>query len=192
MVHIMGASLVQVAFWSLPMLVGGVVFPISIAFFLHVVSGTAILAVSGIGWIGCGLLFAVMPVGASYWAFVFPAMICATLGMDLTFNITSIFITTNMPSKRQGLAGALINSLLNLSIAVQLGFADVVQNQTSRLGQRQSYQTVFWFHVACSGLALLIMILFIRVNPAKSEITVDERQQMEAALKQARPPDPTQ
>jgi MFS family permease len=171
------------------MVVGGLVIPIVIGFFLHLVSGTFLLAVSGIGWVVCALLFAIMPVGASYWAFAFPAMICATLGIDITFNITNIFITTNLPRKRQGLAGALINSILHLSIATLLGFADLAQIQTSHLGRRQSYKVVFWFHVACSGLSLLIMVLFVRVNPAKSELTVDERQQMEAAPRQARPSD---
>lgn len=148
----MGASPLQVAFWFLPMIVGGLVFPIVIAFFLHVVSGTVLLTISAIGWIGSGLLFAIMPVEASYWAFAFPSMICGTLGVDLTFNITSIFITTNLPSKRQGLAGALIDSVLHLGITVQLGFADVAQTQTSHLGRRRSYNLVFWYHVAFSGL----------------------------------------
>lgn len=66
-------------------------------------------------------------------------MICATIGVDILFNVANIFITTNLSFKRQGLAGALINSLLYLGIAFLIAFADVVQTQTVGLGQRRSY-----------------------------------------------------
>lgn len=139
------------------------------------VSGTVLLIISGIGWIMAGLLFAIMPDGASYWAYAFPAMIGATLGIDVTFNITNIFITTSQPKHRQGLAGALINSVLFLSIAVLLGFADVAQVATLDQGRKQSYRVVFWFNTACASVALLIIVLFVRVNPAASDLTADEK-----------------
>ncbi|EEH06915.1 drug resistance protein [Histoplasma capsulatum G186AR] len=178
MVNIMGATPMQVVAWCVPMVVGGFVFPILCALFLHLISGTVLLIISGIGWVGTGVLFAVMPEGASYWAFAFPSMIGATLGIDITFNITNIFITTSQPAKRQGLAGAVINSVLHLSIAFLLGFADVAHVNTAHLGKLGSYRVVFWFQVGCAIVSLLIMILFVRVNAAKSEMTADERQQL--------------
>lgn len=179
MTHIMGASPIQIVVWCLPMVVGGFVFPIAAGLFLHLVSGTVLLIISGLGWLASPLLFALMPEGSSYWAFVFPAMIGATMGIDLTFNITNIFITTNQPSSRQGLAGAIINSLLHLSIAVLLGFADLAQVSTADRGQLESYRVTFWFQTACAAASLLIMVIFVRVNPAKSELTPDERMQLE-------------
>ena len=184
MVHIMNASEIQVVIWCLPMVVGGFVFPIVAGVFLHLVSGTVLLAISGLGWIASPLLFAVMPQGASYWAFAFPAMIGATVGIDLTFNITNIFITTSQPTKRQGLAGAIINSVLHLSIAFLLGFADLAQVQTSDRGRLHSYRVVFWFQVACAAMSFLIIVFLVRVNPAKSEMTADERQRLEAQTTQ--------
>ncbi|PGH34617.1 hypothetical protein GX50_02601 [[Emmonsia] crescens] len=178
MVNIMGATPIQVVAWCVPMVVGGFVFPILCALFLHLISGTLLLIISGVGWVGTGVLFAVMPEGASYWAFAFPAMIGATLGIDITFNITNIFITTNQPAKRQGLAGAVINSVLHLSIAFLLGIADITQVHTAHLGKLRSYRVVFWFQVGCAIVSLLIMIFFVRVNAAKSEMTADERQQL--------------
>ncbi|WEW60924.1 hypothetical protein PRK78_006412 [Emydomyces testavorans] len=179
MVHIMGASPMQIVAWSLPMVVGGFIFPLAIGFFLHLVSGTILLGGSLFAWIGSGLLFALMPQGASYWAFAFPAMVCATLGIDITFNITSIFITTKQPSDRQGLAGALVNSLLHLSVAFFLGFADVAQVKMEHLGRRKSYQIVFWYQAACSAVGFLVMAFFVRIPRAKSELTMDERRQLE-------------
>ena len=106
-------------------------------------------------------------------------MIGATIGIDITFNVANIFITTSLSQSRQGLAGALINSLLYLGIAFLLAFADITQTETAHLGLKGSYQTVFWFQLACAGLALVIMLGFVRIRKAKSEMTADERAALE-------------
>lgn len=107
-------------------------------------------------------------------------MICATIGIDVTFNVANIFITTNLPKKEQGLAGALIMLLMHFGIAVCLGFADIVNIETlPHLGPKKSYQAVFWFEVACAATALVILVLFVRVKKAESSLTVDEMFEME-------------
>jgi len=70
--------------------------------------------------------------------------------------------------------------LLHLGIAVFLGGADIVNTYTlERLGARQSYHAVFWFEVACAGLALVILICFVKINKAESDFTIEEREEME-------------
>jgi MFS family permease len=119
-------------------------------------------------------MFAIAPLGANYWAYVFPACIACTIGIDITFSVTNIFITTSLPLKQQGLAGALINSLLQLGIAFFLGFGALIARETESEGQRQSYKYVFWFALACSGTALLVMATSVRIKKAESAHTVDE------------------
>ena len=141
--------------------------------------------ISCLGYVGSGILFAVMPIGANYWAFVFPAMICGTIAIDISFNLTNLFITTNMPKARQGLAGALINCTLHMGIAVMLSFADVVQIQTEKsyhLSLRKSYHACFWFQTGLGILGWVVFLLFVRIHHAKSDITMDERQDLEAEL----------
>jgi hypothetical protein len=116
-----------------------------------------------------------------YWAYIFPAMICATVGIDITFNVANIFITTSLPRKQQGFAGAIIMILLQLGIAVFLGFADIVNTYTvASLGLRRSYHAIFWFEVACASTALTILVLFVKIKKAESEFTVEEREEMES------------
>ncbi|KAL4889909.1 major facilitator superfamily domain-containing protein [Aspergillus ambiguus] len=148
-------------------------------FILHVLNGTVLMIISCLGYLLSGLLFALLPLGGNYWAFVFPAMIGGTIGIDVSFNVTNIFITTNMPKDRQGLAGALINCTLHMGIAVMLAFADIIQVGTEDKGLKASYQMAFWFQVALAGFALLLVLLFVRIDRAKSELTVDERRQLE-------------
>lgn len=173
------------AVWYIPMIVGGLVIGTVGGFTLHFLPGRVLLVISGVANLLCVLLFAIMPEKPNYWAYVFPSMICATLGIDITFTVSNVFITTNLPGYRQGLAGALINSLLFLGISFFLGIGDIVVGQTSHLGIRKSYKNAFWLAV---GLAAgpIVIYAFLKIGSAKSDLTVEERQQMEAEAQAVR------
>ncbi|KAL4930334.1 putative MFS multidrug transporter [Aspergillus undulatus] len=181
MADFMGATPFQMVAWTVPMAVGGLILCCIGGLIFHIVPGTILLIISCLGYIGSGLLFALIPLGGNYWAFVFPAMICGTIGIDISFNLANIFITTNMPKARQGLAGALINCTLHMGIAVMLGFADVTHSETAGLGARESYKAVFWYQVALGAVGLGAVVLFVRIKEARSELTVDEREALAAA-----------
>ena len=179
MQNVMGGSPLQVAAWYIPAGAGGCLISVFGGYILHLLPGTVLMLLGGGAWVGNSLLFALAPEGANYWAFVFPAMIFATMGIDLVYNVANIFITTSLSQSRQGLAGALINSLLYLGIASLLAFADVIQTATANAGLKRSYQSVFWYQLACSVLALVIMIGFVRIKKAESDLTADERAALE-------------
>ncbi|KAL2002687.1 hypothetical protein VTN02DRAFT_6170 [Thermoascus thermophilus] len=184
MMNFMGASPLQVVAWSTPMAVGGLMLSTTGGLVLHLINGSVLLLISGTGFVGSSLLFALAPAAGAnrYWAFVFPAMVCATVGIDITFNVVNIFITTNTPRDRQGLAGALLNSVQHLGVAVLLGFADVTQAETQpAVGLRRSYRAVFWYNVACTGLSCVVVALFVRIDRARSDLTVDEKRELERA-----------
>lgn len=176
----MGATPLQIVAWTVPMAVGGLILSVTGGFILHKVSGTALMIISCLGYVGSGLLFAVIPLGGNYWAYVFPAMICGTIAIDISFNLANIFITTSMPKYRQGLAGALIYCTMHMGIAVMLGFADIVETQMKYLGKWKSYKAVFWFQTGLCILGLLIVLGFVRIRHAKSELTADEKEELEA------------
>ncbi|TKA68243.1 hypothetical protein B0A49_05414 [Cryomyces minteri] len=180
MTDIMGGTPIQLVAWYTPLALGGCIIATTGGFVLHLIPGTILVIIAGVCWIISPLLFALAPEGANYWAWVFPAMICATIAIDTTFNITNIFITTSMPSKRQGLAGALINSLLQLGIAVLLGVADIVASETAGQGLKNSYKNAFWLEVACAGVALIVLVGFVKLNKAESAMTTDEKEAAEA------------
>ena len=186
MQNIMGASPLQVAAWYVPMCAGGCMISIVGGYILHLLPGTVLMLIGGGAWVGNSLLFALAPEGANYWAFVFPAMICATMGIDIIYNVANIFITTSLSKSRQGLAGALINSLLFLGIAFLLAVADVIQTATADVGLKRSYQSVFWYQFACSALALVTMMGFVRIRKAEGEMTTDERAALEVHQSRSR------
>ena len=104
---ILGGTPLQIVAWFTPMCVGGIIIAAVGGFVLHLLSGTLLMLFAGVSWIIAPLLFAIMPLNSPYWAFVFPAMITGTIGIDISFNISNIFITTGLPKRQQGLAGAM-------------------------------------------------------------------------------------
>ena len=90
-----------------------------------------------------------------------------------------------MPASQQGLAGGLVNSALHLGITFLLGFADIIQVGTEpKVGLFKSYKAVFWFGVAAAALAFLLMVIFVRIDKAKSDMTIDEKRELEQAALQ--------
>lgn len=167
----MRATTLQVAVWFTPMVIAGLGLTFAGALYHHI-SGTGLLVLSGVGWI-ISVLLAVIPIGGNYWTFILPSMVCSTIGIDLTFNIAKIFITTNVPSTGQGAAGALIWSLSNFGVALLLGFADIIDSKVQ--DEVQGQKSVFWYSVICTVVAPSIVICFVRVKSATAEMTMDEK-----------------
>lgn len=92
----------------------------------------------------------------------------------------SVFITTQLQKSRQGLAGGIINSVLQLGVALLLGCCDIIQSYTvEEAGLRQSYKNTFWFGVACGGVALILVTIWGRVPKADSDLTADEKMELQ-------------
>jgi nitrate/nitrite transporter NarK len=166
------------------MAMGGIIIATAGGFLLHILPGTVLVIMAGVAWIIAPLLFAIAPEGANYWAYTFPSMICATIAIDVTFSVSNVFISTSFPLKRQGLAGALSISVLMLGVALFLGLGDLVANGTAHQGLKKSYKNAFWFEVAAAAVALVLLVGFVKIDKAKSDMTADERAAQEAELQE--------
>ena len=87
----------------------------------------------------------------------------------------TVFITTTFPIAQQGLAGGVINSVLQLGVAVTLGLTDIVQSKTvEQVGLAESYKNTFWFGVAVGAASLLLLAVWGKVPKATSKLTAEE------------------
>ena len=186
--HVMGATPIQVVAWYVPLGLAGLILSTIEGFILHLVPGRVLLIISGLGAFGSQLLLALVPKGGNYWAWVFPATVLSTVGIDLSTILMAVFITTHLPVSRQGLAGGLINSVLQLGVALCLGLSDIIQSRTvEEAGLRKSYKNTFWFGVAVGALSLMLMTIWGKIPKAKSGLTADERAELEREAKTGRP-----
>ena len=152
------------------MAVGGCILAVAGGFLLRHLSERIVLILTGFTTILASLLLAVAPLRMNYWPWIFPAMICATLSIDLIFNLANIFLLKSCPVEHQGSAGALANMLVQLSGAIILAFAEILLTYTQSAGIAQAYKNVFWLAVACGGVSSLIFMVFVRLkNPDVAE-----------------------
>lgn len=165
----------QLVAWYVPVAVVGILLAVFGGMTLHLISPTVLMAVTGLAIILESAMLALAPANVNYWIWVFIPMICSTVAFDVIFSVANIFFSTALPSHQQGLAGSLGNTLVQLGIAMLLGFAEVVATNTAYQGQKESYQNVFWFNLALGATALVIFMGFVRINRAKSDLTADEK-----------------
>ncbi|GME55969.1 uncharacterized protein K452DRAFT_315629 [Neofusicoccum parvum] len=176
MTELMNVGPMQQVAWFAPMAIGGLLIASIGGLVLHRLPGTVTILVAGAAWIVPPLLFALAPPGAGYWPWVFPGMVCTAIATDTTFTVSNVFVINQMPLKRQGVAGAVIHSTVQLGISLFLGIADVIAVETAHREKRESYRIIFWFEVALSASSFAILLCFVKIKTAKSDLTVEEKE----------------
>jgi hypothetical protein len=166
--------------WFAPWAAGGIVLAATSGFIMHLVPGKILLIICGVCKLVAVLLFALIPRNPNYWAWVFPAMVAETACVDVLYTVSNVFITTNLPSHRQGLAGSLISCTLFLGICVFLGIADLGVGSSTHLGEAGSYKVAFWIGVGFAALGLLVFAT-IDLGEARGDLTADEKIELREA-----------
>ncbi|KAF4585377.1 drug resistance protein [Ophiocordyceps camponoti-floridani] len=182
----LGVKPLMAAAWYTPLAVGGMFLAIGGGLVLHIIPNRILLLISGFGFFLSVLLFALIPgpddgksLSFIYWAYVFSAMLGGTLGIDVTFNVTNVFITTAMPRRLQAAASGVINSLLYLGVAFWLGVAQTAistadERQEGGIKPEAQYRIAFWTGVGLAAVGLLLTAS-IKMGQASAGLTADER-----------------
>ncbi|KOS22299.1 Drug resistance protein [Escovopsis weberi] len=161
---------------------------------MHLIPNRVLMLISCVGFLVTSMLFEFIPQKVDghpstsfiYWAYVFPAMICGTIGIDIAFNTSNVFITTQMPMRLQAAASGFINSLFYLSLAFWLGVSEIAVSEAARakgsagLDPRQHYKIPFWMSVALAGLSLVFMST-VKMGAAAADLTADEKAALETS-----------
>lgn len=166
---------IVLSLWYTPMAVGGIIFCVIGGSLLHIVPIKLLMIISGLAWIGAPLVFAVGPIPLSYWSEVLPSMICGTLGIDLTFTIAAIFLSSSQPLKFQGVAGAVSSILVNLAMSFSLPISLIVKDSAAVRMQSDAadsdltsevwgFRAAFIYGDVSAGCGLLVCIFFVRIS----------------------------
>ncbi|EEU43663.1 uncharacterized protein NECHADRAFT_45222 [Fusarium vanettenii 77-13-4] len=107
-----------------------------------------------------GILFATLPIKQTYWAQTFVGLIILPWGMDMSFPAGTIILSRAMPKQHQGLAASLVNTVVNYSISIGLGFAGTVEYNVNGGGQDilLGYRGAWYVGVGLAGLGIVIAL----------------------------------
>ncbi|KAK0944133.1 hypothetical protein LTR29_004265 [Friedmanniomyces endolithicus] len=190
-----GVQGIELAIWYTPTAVGGLILCVVGASLLRVVRMEILMLLSGLAWIAAPLLLAVCPRPLNYWAVVVPSMLCATCGIDVTYTVSLVHISSTQPKKYQGLCGAMCSIMINLGMAFALPISEIIQmkagmayncDYSSRTPESMAcldnainwrYEAMFLYAAASAGLGFIVCILFVRFprTAAKDKPADEER-----------------
>lgn len=145
-----------------PIAISGLCAAVTTGLILSHFRASTVMLISMTAFLVGGIIFATMPVHQTYWAQTFVGIIVLPWGMDMSFPAATIILSRAMPRRHQGLAASLVNTFVNYSISIGLGFAGTVDLQVSDGGKDvlQGYRGAFYMGVGLSGLGLVVALLF--------------------------------
>ncbi|KAI0077783.1 MFS general substrate transporter [Panus rudis PR-1116 ss-1] len=159
----------------LPMAITGVICNVLVALFVGRVSFVIIIVIGTLFTGVADLLFAVINVKATYWAFGFPAAILSVFGADFVMAAGSLFVAKVALLHEQSVAGALLQTMMQLGGAFGLAITTIIFNstlthQTAKLtpsgsplhAQELAYKAAMWGGFAFGAFGAILAALFLR------------------------------
>ena len=163
---------IQLALWYAPTAIGGMLLCVFSGALLHIIPVMLLLLLSAVAWLAAPLLLALAPLPLNYWSSVLPSMLCATIGLDLTYTVSIIFFSSAQPLKYQGLCGAVASSLINLGMSFALPISEIAMKKAQESVEvpagdesiNWGFRATFIYAAASAGLGLIMCVLFVRIS----------------------------
>lgn len=101
-----------------------------------------------------------------YWGQIFVTCLVAPFGMDMSFPSATIVVSDSVKKEHQGVAASLINTIVNYSISLGLGFAGTVDVNVNNGGQtwrdiQKGYRGALYMGIGLAGLGVAVAITFV-------------------------------
>jgi MFS family permease len=112
------------------------------------------------------ILLMTRPIGQIYWAQGFVCAVIIPWGMDMSFPAATMILSDSVKKEHQGIAASLINTVVNYSISLGLGFAGTVEVHVNNGGKTpadvlKGYRGAMYVGAGLSGMGMVVSILFI-------------------------------
>lgn len=179
-----GVDGVRLAAWFAPIAISGCICGLVTGRILHRVPPILTLLVSGVAWLAAPLLLAFGDHSKGYWPFVFPAMICSTIGIDVTYGFTNLVLSSCSPLQMQALAGAVNSTTVNLGMGFALAITQVIQTATegqdpSLEDRLRGHRNCFLFSAASAAIGFAVVAASVRVPKACLQSEGEENEKVE-------------
>ncbi|KAJ2974921.1 hypothetical protein NUW58_g6113 [Xylaria curta] len=106
-------------------------------------------------------LIATVPPDQIYWGQIFVCTIIIPFGMDMSFPAATLILSNAVKREHQGVGASLVNTVVNYSISLGVGFASIVEVHVNHGDQLAGYRGGLYFGVGLASLGLGICILFL-------------------------------
>ena len=161
-----GASPLLGASWFVPIAISGAIASVTTGFLLGRVKPALVMTIALTAFTVGTILIATAPVRQTYWAQSFVAMIIMPWGMDMSFPAATLILSDAVAKKHQGIGASLVNTVVNYSISLALGFAGTVEGHVNHGGTTPEdlllgYRGALYFGMGLSGFGLFLSLAFL-------------------------------
>ena len=143
------------------MMISGVVAAGITGYLLGIVRPAWLMVGSSSAFLTAALLTVTLPPQQVYWAQIFVCTLVATFGMEMSFPAATVYLSNSIEKEHQGVAASLVNTIVNYSISLGLGFAGTVEVNVEDGNRLRGYRGALYMGVGFAGLALAISIAFL-------------------------------
>ncbi|RWQ92235.1 major facilitator superfamily-domain-containing protein [Paecilomyces variotii] len=146
-----------------PAAISGAVAAVTTGFLLSRVPPSVIMFCAMCAFTTGLALLATLPPDQIYWAQAFVMSIVICWGMDMSFPSGTVILSNSMHHQHQGLAGSLVNTVVNYSISIGLGFAGTVESQVNDGGKDRlkGIRGASYMGLGFAGLGLILSVCFM-------------------------------
>jgi len=149
-----------------PVAPSGALAAITTGWLLHKVKPGVVMTLALLAFTVGTILMMTAPIQQTYWSQTFVNTVIMPWGMDMSFPAATLILSNAVKREHQGIAASLVNTVVNYSISLGLGFAGTIEVHTNGGGKTQEdllrgYRNAFYMGVSLSGMGLVISIIFL-------------------------------
>ncbi len=161
-----GASPLLAATWIIPVAISGAIASVTTGFLLGRLRPAWVMTIALTAFTVGTILIATAPVDQTYWAQSFVCTIVIPWGMDMSFPAATLILSDAVAKEHQGIAASLVNTVVNYSISLALGFAGTVEGHVNHGGTTPEdlllgFRGAWYFAIGISSFGLLLSLTFL-------------------------------
>ncbi|KAK6062978.1 major facilitator superfamily transporter [Seiridium cupressi] len=161
-----GASPLLATAWICPVAVSGLLAAAFTGLLIHKLGPATVMTMALCAFLTGTTLMATTPVDQIYWSQTFVAVIIQPWGMDMSFPAATLILSNAVSRRHQGIAASLVNTVVNYSIALGLGFAGTVEYRVNNGGRTQEdklkgYRGAYYMGIGLAGLGIVISLAYV-------------------------------
>jgi len=160
-----GANPLLGSAWLSPLVPSGIAAALVTGLLIGRLGPAITMCIALLAYLVGNILIATAPVDQTYWAQSFVCCLVIPWGMDMSFPAATLILSNAVAKEHQGVGASLVNTVVNYSISIGLGFAGTVEGHVNHGGKTPQdillgYRGALYMSIGLAGLGLGVSTLF--------------------------------